>query len=365
MKILCAQEHIRTALSKADRLTGSHTTLPVLAGVHITAKEGKVVVRATNLDVGVEITVPAKVEKEGVVVIPSRILVGVISSLKGDTVTLEEVKGNVRISTERSKTLVKTLPNDEFPSLPHIDGKNSFSIKTDDLADGFRSVAYAASTSTVKPELASVLMYGEQGAVVFVATDSFRLAERKINVGQGAEFDRILIPSKNIVDMVRVFEDVEGMLTVTFNENQIMLEMDGVYLTSRLIDSTFPDYKQIIPKSATTNVTILKTDLLDTLKKTHLFAGKFNQVNFSIDPKNKMFKVSSQSADVGEHTDVVDATIEGDALDINFNYRYILESLQSFTTDSLHLELSGAGRPMVLKSVPESGFLYLVMPMNR
>lgn len=365
MKILCAQEHIQVALSKADRLTGSHTTLPVLAGVHLKAEKGRLVIRATNLDVGVEITVPAKVEKEGIVVVPSKVLYGVVSSLKGDTVSFEEEKGNVIVKTEKSKTLVKTLPSEEFPNLPRIEGKDSFTLKTESLAAGFRAVAYAASTSTVKPELASVLVYGEQDAIVFVATDSFRLAEKKIVVKGGKEFDKILIPSKNIVDMVRVFEDVEGELTVSFNENQISLEMDGVYLTSRLIDSTFPDYKQIIPKNSETTVVVLKSDLLDTLKKSHIFAGKFNQVNFNVDVGNKKFSVSSSSAEVGENTDTVDATIEGDSVDINFNYRYILESMQSFTTDSISLNLTGAGRPMVLKAIPEQGFLYLVMPMNR
>lgn len=365
MKATCTQEYIGEALAKASRLTGAHTTLPVLAGIYMEAKGNTVLVRATNLDVGVEISVPAKIEKEGSVVVPSAVITGVVQALRDETVVFEEAGENLLVSSEKSSTVIKALPKDEFPTLPRVENATHLNVGSQEVTDGFRSVAYAASQSTVKPELASVLVYGAHDTLYFVATDSFRLAEKKVVVKGLKETSHILIPSKNILDMVKVFDGIETELTVEFNENQISFSTTGLYVTSRLIDSTFPDYKQILPKDSVTTAVVLKTDFVEILRKSNLFAGKFNQINFSVIPSEKNFTVTSQSSDIGENTDMFDATLEGENIESNFNYRYILDAMQSIQSDSVEIKFSGVGKPMVLRGVGDQTFLYLVMPMNR
>jgi len=153
---------------------------------------------------------------------------------------------------------------------------------------------------------------------------------------------------------------------VKIGKNLISFEANGIYAVSRVIDGVFPDYKQIVPKNFTTEVVALKQDFLNALKISNIFSDKFNQVHISIDPKKKLFEIQTKNSDVGENKTAVDAAITGDPVEINFNYKYIIDCFQSIDADSVSLQLSGMNRPMVIRPVSgDQTFMYLVMPMNR
>ena len=160
-------------------------------------------------------------------------------------------------------------------------------------------------------------------------------------------------------------ENTKEDVNVYLNENQIAFVFEDVYLTSRVIDGTFPDYKQIIPKETKTEVILLKQDLINTLKISNIFADKFSQVIFNVSSKNKTFKVSTKNMDVGENISNLDAVIKGDDLTISFNYKYIIDCFQSIDSDSVSLSFSDNNKPVVIKGVSDKSFLYLVMPMNK
>lgn len=149
------------------------------------------------------------------------------------------------------------------------------------------------------------------------------------------------------------------------SKNQIAFNGGGVYLTSRVVDGIFPDYKQIIPKNSNTQVIVLKQDLLNALKIANIFSDKFNQTTFSINPSEKIFEIQSKNNDVGENNSIVTATLSGDEVVANFNYKYIVESFNSIHADSVSLDLSGNNKPMIIKPISDASFMYLVMPMNR
>jgi DNA polymerase-3 subunit beta len=152
---------------------------------------------------------------------------------------------------------------------------------------------------------------------------------------------------------------------VCFNKNQISFSSDNIYLTSRIIDGIFPDYRQIIPKDSTTDVVVLKQDLLNALKLTNIFSDKFNQVSLRISPKEKVFELSSSSNDIGENKTNLDAVLNGETVELGFNYKYFLDCFQSITTDSVSIKLSGASKPIVISPISDLSFTYLIMPMNR
>ena len=209
-------------------------------------------------------------------------------------------------------------------------------------------------------------MYKNDEYLTFVATDSFRLAEKKVKMSHSIEFDDILIPFKNINDIIRVLEDVGGDVDMCSNKNLISFESQGVYLASRIVDGTFPDYRQIIPKGFATEAITLKQDVINALKVSNVFTDKFNQVKFSIDPKGGVFEILTKNADIGENNTKVDASLSGDKLEINFNGKYIADCFQSIDADSVSFELGGTNKPMVIKPASGDGtFMYLVMPMNR
>ncbi len=366
MKIECIKEKLMEGIAKADRLTGKNLSLPVLSCIDLKTSKNSVVIRATNLDCGIEIRIPAKVEAEGEVAIQGGVLLSLLSGLpKEKNIVLQSKDGNVLVSTSTNTTLIKTFSPDDFPAIPKLEAVKTIEINPKLLVKGFKSVVYSASISTVKPELSSVYVYKDGSDLVFVSTDSFRLAEKRVKIKETIDFPSVIIPGKNVNDIIRTLDGTSEDIKVLFDKNQIAFESNDVYLMSRVIDATFPDYKQIIPKSFVTEVVVLKQDMIDSLKTSHVFSDKFNQVNIKALPSKKSFIISTKNSDIGEYTNALDSSITGQDVDINFNHKYLSDCFQSIDSDSLAISISGANKPLVMKGVSDKSFTYLVMPMNR
>lgn len=365
MKIECSINKIKNALIAVERITGKNLTLPVLGSVLWVASKKSLKLRATNLNIGIEIEVPAKIEKEGIVAVRGDVLSSLFSILQGDlNVNFELVNGNLLVKTKSSTILLKSIPHDDFPTIPIVEGE-SIIIQNKKFIEGMKAVYYSSSISEIKPEIGSVYIYPEDDTLVFVSTDSFRLAEKKIKIKQNLSFEGILIPFKNTVEIIRIFENLEGDLKINIQKNQISLSLENVYLTSRIVDGNFPDYKQIIPKNSTTKAVILKQDLLASLKISNIFSDKFNQVELVIKPSDKFFGFESRNSDIGENNTEIDGALSGEAVSANFNFKYMLDCLQSISVDSLSLDLSGNSKPMIIRGIGDTSFMYLIMPMNR
>ncbi|MBI5134562.1 MAG: DNA polymerase III subunit beta [Candidatus Taylorbacteria bacterium] len=366
MKIECIKDKLIDAITKADRLTSKNLSLPILSCVDLRASKNSLTVRATNLDCGIEIKIPAKVDTEGEVAIHGAVLTSLLSGLpKEKNIILESKEGNVLVSTSANTTLIKTYSPDDFPAIPKIDSQRTIEINPRLLVKGFKSVVYSASVSTVKPELSSVYVYKEGSDLVFVSTDSFRLAEKRVKIKDSVDFPSVIIPAKNVSDVIRTLDGLTEDIKVYFDRNQIAFEGKDIYLMSRVIDATFPDYRQIIPKAFVTEVVVLKQDLVDSLKTSHVFSDKFNQVNVKALPSKKNFVIATKNSDVGEYTNAIDSSVSGEDVEINFNHKYISDCFQSIDSDSISLSISGSNKPLVMRGVSDKSFTYLVMPMNR
>jgi len=365
MKLECSTEKIKEGISQVERITGKNLTLPVLNSILMLASKNSLKLRATNLSLGIEVEIPAKVEKEGIVAITGSVLTNTFSNIfSSETLSLEGEDGNLSIKTKKNKIKLKGQSHEDFPTIPVVEGE-SFEIEARKLIDGIKAVYYSSSPSDIKPEISSVYIYSNGDELVFVSTDSFRLAEKKIKTKNSTDVPGILIPFKNIPEVLRVFGEYSGQIKVCFNKNQISFSGEGLYLTSRIIDGVFPDYRQIIPKEKKTEVVVLKQDLLNALKISNIFSDKFNQVNLLVDPKGKVFELSSSNNDVGENKTQVDATLEGEPVELSFNYKYFLDCFQSIESDSMVVSFDGTAKPIVVSSVSDRSFTYLIMPMNR
>lgn len=353
------------ALRATDKATAKRMSLAVLQCVLLEATNETLTVRATNLDIGIEVQLPARVKESGVVAVPGDVLGSLLASgVTGDvTLALEDTTLNVK--TKTTHTSINTHNADDFPRIPRLTGGTTLTIGAAELLKGCKSVWYAAATSVMKPELASVAVRYVNGKMVFVATDSFRLAEKQVSVRNVAEFDTFLIPVVNVSELVRNLEDRSGDVVLTITDSQIACQFEDTYITSRIVDGVFPDYGQIIPKEFTTEVTILKADFVTALKTSAIFANKFNQIHFDIAPSDKRFSLQTSNSDIGAAETTLSAALEGDDLEIRFNYRYINDALQSITADSVVLQFSGVGKPMIMRGVGDNSFTYLTMPMNR
>jgi DNA polymerase-3 subunit beta len=366
MNIECIKEKLAYALGKAERITGKNVTLPILNCLLLEAKNSLLTIKATNLDIGIEISIPVKVITEGSIAVSGSVLNNFVSHISNDkNITLEVVDGNLKIVTKHSESTIKAYPIDDFPNIPHITDEKTFTLNISEFIKGLKSVMYSSSTSTIRPVLSSVLVYPDAEEIVCVATDSFRLAEKRVRVKKHKDFNQILIPFKHIPDIIRSFEDVKDDVLVYLNANQLSLSYGDIYVTSRVIDGTFPDYKQIIPKDIKTEITVLKQDIVNALKISNIFSDKFSQVTFEIDVSKKLFQIKTKNMDIGENINSIDAVIKGDNLTMSFNYKYITDCFQSIDADSVRFVFSDSNKPMIISAVSDKSFLYLVMPMNK
>ncbi len=328
MNVECIKEKLSYALSKAERITSKNITLPVLSCVLIEANNSTLTIKATNLDLGIEISIPVKVIKPGRVAVSGGILNNFISNVSDNNLILEEESGNLKVKTKHTQALIKAFPTEDFPNIPKVSNSKNFTFNAPALVKGFKSVMYSSSLSTIRPVLSSVMVYSDEDSVVFVATDSFRLSEKRVSTKKHKDFNQILIPFKNVAEIIRTIDDIKDDLEVNLNENQISFSYNDLYVTSRVIDGTFPDYKQIIPNDIKTEVTLLKQDLVNSLRISNIFSDKFSQVIFNIVPKEKILKITTKNTDVGENINNIDSIIKGDSLTISFNYKYIMDCFQ-------------------------------------
>jgi DNA polymerase-3 subunit beta len=369
MKLELHFQDFKKAVLLTEKIAGRHMALPVLSCLLFDVKKGSLKIKATNLDIGIEAVIPAKSDTEEIFAVPASVLSSFLSQINdyGGVIKLESVLGNIQVNTLKSRGVIKTVPHEDFPSIPTVSAEQKIQLQPEVIVKGLKSVWYSSSVSSVKPELSSVYIYTQNNHLVFVATDSFRLAERKVVLPSKIVMSDVLIPFKNTAEIIRVLESTNETMTVSMNKNLISFEVPNkIRVVSRVIDGVFPDYKQIIPKNYTTEIIVLKQDLMNALKISNVFSDRFNQVHITVDPKAKIFEVQTKNSDIGENKTTIDATIAGERVEINFNYKYIIDCFQSIDSDSISLQLSSTNRPMIIKPVSgDQSFMYLVMPMNR
>jgi len=366
MKFECRTKNLKEAVQKAQKILTKNSNLPILSSIFIEAVDKSILLRSTNLHIGIEIEIPVNLEKEGQFLVSGEVFTQVLSSISDDGIVLISTEDNLlKIQTKKSVVSINSAGEiSDFPNLPVVDGKK-ISIPLTVFLEGIKSVYYCASVSDIKPEISSVYIYSDLNELIFVSTDSFRLAEKKIFIENLEDIPGILIPYKNILELIKLLSDNEGDLSITYNENQINLSIPGVFITSRIVNGIYPNYLMIIPKEYKTEIIALKEDILNTLKLSTIFSDKFNQINLSVDSQSKHLIMKAKNSQKGENISEIDSTINGDSIEINFNHRYFAEAFQSISTDSIVIQLNEENKPVIIRGVGDRTYLYLIMPMNR
>ncbi len=364
MHITVNKDTLLDRLELVGRISTKHITLPILQCVLLDVKGDEFTIRATNLEIAIESKIKVQVTEEGTIAIPASILLQTIACMVTKDVTLRTEESTLVIEGSGSLTTIKSIPFEEFPNIPRITTSGQ-KVNRSLFSLGIKTASFAASVSSIKPELGSVfILQKKEHTLTFVSTDSFRLMEKTVLQKNFILNESLLIPHKNAVELARVCDVRESDPEFKINENQCALEFDdGVYITSRLTSGSFPDYEQIIPKEYSTHSTLLKNDLAHAFKKTNIFLNKFLQVGLHVTKDS--LTISANSGEVGTTTESVKAQTQGGDLTLNFNQRYIAEPLGHITDDSIVLQFAGIGRPLVIEGVNDRSLRYLVMPMNK
>ncbi len=355
-------EAVHTVARFAERRSA---TLAALSGIAIVAGDDGIKLRATNLETGIDLKVEGSVKSPGIVVLPAAVLRDIAGSLMGSgSVTLEHAGDTIVMGSGAGKSTMKTLSAEDFPVIPiPSSAEKTLTLSGATLRELIGAVASCASSSTVRPELASVFLSGEGGVLKAVASDSFRLAEKKIPVEKTAKPFHVLIPAKNAIDILQTLP--EGEVRVLLDEHQCAFSWEGGVVTTRLVAAQYPDYTQIIPKSYAAEATLLRKDFEAALRRVAVFSDTFQKVRLAIDPKGKRVSLSSRNAEVGESTENMSTAASGEGIELSFNHRYLAAPISLITAENLTLSAGGIGRPLVIRGTGDASYLYLVMPMNQ
>jgi DNA polymerase-3 subunit beta len=340
-------------------------TLPVLSAILIIAGDEGIKMRATNLETGIDLKLEGECKTKGVVAIPATILQQIAGSLTYEgNITLEHTGDSISLTSGTGKSSIKTVPYDDFPSIPFPENpKNRIILPGVLLKNLFTSIASCASSSTVRPELSSIYLSIEGGVLTAVATDSFRLAEKKVPLSNKGTQGKFLIPAKNALDIAQALPDDD--IIMSFDEHQCAFVSTMGMIVSRLTNAVYPDYRQIIPKESIVEAIVLRKDFETALKRTTIFSDTFQKIRISFDPKKNHFSFFARNADIGESSEILSARISGSSLDLSFNHRYLSAVLALTGAESISLLAAGIGRPLIIKGVGDTSLMYLVSPMNQ
>jgi DNA polymerase-3 subunit beta len=365
MKIICLKNHLKEAIGLCERITGKNLSLPILNNILISSDNRNLKFTATNLELGIDVEMPAKIQKKGKIAVPANIINNFLINFPGDeNITLESQNNNLLISTLNSSTLIKGQPTEDFPIIPILKIDNPVLIPVNDFISGLKSVWYSCSLSNIKPEISSVYLFSNKNnPLTFTATDSFRLAEKKFN-DSFSDLGSLLIPFRTVAEILRIFDGREGKIKLSADKNQINIELDNIRFISRLTEGIFPDYQQIIPKKFIADVIVDKNIFTNSLKTASIFSGKLNEIAIIIGQDNNSMTIQTSSADVGEHTSKIPAKITGEELKMSFNHKYIADCLSYIPSPKILLRFVGEGKPLLITGSEDTSFQYLVMPMN-
>ena len=375
MKVTVLQENLAHGLGIVSRAVSPRSTLPVLANVMLATDEGRLRLSATNLEMGITCWITARIEEEGSTTVPARTFADLVNTLPGDQVALK-LDPNTQTLNVRSGTStndIKGIDAQEFPPLPVPDMDGAVQLSVVDFREMIHQVSFAASTDEARPVLMGVLMVIEGDQITMAAADGFRLSVRKATFASPAPVPlNVIIPARALNELARIAGDGEGSISmaVQTGRGQIIFRVKDVELVSQLIDGTFPDYQQIIPRSYKSRTLVSTTALLKACKQAEIFAREGSNVaRLDIkaaegEMKPSELEISATSEETGKNETIVEATVDGSGVLIAFNVKYLREALEVIKTPNVALETSASNSPGVVRPVGEDDFLHVIMPMH-
>jgi DNA polymerase III subunit beta len=369
MKVGIARMQLLSELQVVSRATAVRSAVQTLAGVLITAGEGKLLLSATDTEIGLRSHVEGNVERDGSILVGGRLLVDVLRSLAGDEVELEHdpSRGELSVRSDGAQFALRTLPVEDFPRLPELEGEG-ITVSAGTFAETIGRVAKAASRDETRPVLTGILVSVDDSLLRMVATDSYRLSVRETSVETKAPAAfEVNVPARALQELSRVLGDtgVEDV-SASSRENQIVFKAGRVTLSSRMIDGQFPNYRQLLPETYEHEIHVDRSEFLAVARRVSLMAQRNAPLRLRFETGS--VTMSAQTPDVGEASETLPVDYQGEPLEIGFNPQFLQDGLESVGSDELVLKLISPLRPGLIEAARDSEgedrFLYLIMPVR-
>jgi DNA polymerase-3 subunit beta len=373
MKLSCLQENLNRGLGIVGRAVATKTTLPITNNVLLATDEGRLKLVATNLEMAISCWIGAKIEDEGAITVPARLLTEFVSSLPSDTISvhLSPQTKTLGLKCARFEARISGIDAKEFPPIPSVDEGITTNVEVEALRQAINQVVFAAATEESRPVLTGVSTQLESKTLTLAAADGFRLAVFKLPIDENIKpKTEVIIPARTLSELNRLMADQEEAVTITLNPNksQILFRLKNTELVSQLVQGTFPNYGQLIPQSYNTRVIVNVADFLRATKTASIFARDGSGiVRLVITPGSESnpgkVSISARSEEIGDDVGEVDATVEGADAKIAFNGKYLTDVLSVLHESQVALETTSPSSPGLIRPVGTDNYTHVVMPM--
>lgn len=364
VKISINQSELQNALSVVLKGVASRSTLPILSGVYFKAYGEKLILQTTDLKLSVQYQVAALIEIEGETVIPVKLLAEIIKSLPDAAVHLETNDDSISLLCEAASFSLKTLQAQDFPAFPEVAIQKQIAIPFPQFSSMVKRVARVVSRDESRMVLTGVLMTNEEGHFKLVATDSYRLAITEADVPEIGADDFEAVISGSFLQDITALPKSEEDVHIGLAENQVMITYQDTIFINRRIEGTYPNYKQLLPDGFVTRVGFDTRQLMNAVKRTSLLSNTTSPIRIDINQASQTAQLSTVTQDVGAAQEILSAEIEGEDVEIAFNFSYVLDGLGVVNTDKVFLETQSSLKPGIFRSDSAENFLYLIMPVR-
>jgi DNA polymerase III subunit beta len=366
LKLSTTSATLLAQLGTVSRVASTRSAVQALSGVQLEAQDGRAELRATDMEVGLRVPLDAEIERDGVAVLPARLLLDVARALPSGAATLElrPSEGDVEVVSGSATFHIRTLRAEDFPPFPEPGGDQIVRVPTRAFVETAAKVARSASRDETRPILTGILVSASGSDLRMVATDSYRLSVKETALEAPLEGSfEANVPARALQELVRIAQAAEeGELTIGVRANQVVFDLGGVVLSSRLIDGQFPNYRQLLPDTHEHELTVSTSELTDVVRRMSLMAQKNAPLRLAFGDGE--LKVSAQTPDVGEAHESMPIPFQGEPFEIGFNPDFLRDGLESVDADDLRLKLISPLRPGLIEAGDESGFQYLIMPIR-
>jgi len=365
MKSNVLQEDFYKSLTNASRFVSSRIQLPVLGNILLKTAKTKMTIISTNLETSISISIGAQIKEEGEITVPAKVITEIVANLLPGSISLSSEKEQLTIQTQGSVLKIGGMNSSDFPSVPErMETKVTHRFTKDDLQEALTQVMFAASIDETRPVLTGILFLFKKDALVLVATDGFRLSQKKIPFKGGTKTAKLILPKSALVEVLRLLgEEEEVLFGHKENENQAIFSFTDMVLSSRVLEGEFPDFEKIMPKDLPLKVEVDKEDFLRATKLASVFArDSANIVKVLV--KKGSVRIFAESSQAGSQETEIEAKVDGEGFEIAFNYRFLEEFLHSVAGGTVKIELSSPNFPAVFTDPKDSTFLHLIMPVR-
>jgi len=372
MKVEILKENLKNGLNVVEKIVGKNLSLPILDNVLISTEDSFLSLSSTDLETAIKLWVLAKIIKKGKVVVPAKFLSSLVSLFPNEKILIEEKNQGLYVECKNFKNQIQGFNQEEFPLIPEFKNTEYLEVDNVKFCQGLSQIVDIVSPSQSRPEISGIYFVFSKNLIKIVATDSFRLAEKTIFLDSPVKKDvSFILPQKPAREIINILSGKSGKIRIYFLPNQTMFEFPmkevdhpEVQVVSRLIEGEYPNYEEIIPSKFKTHVVLKRDEFLNQIKTASLFSGKISEVKIKVSPENKNIEISAKDPDIGESQSEILAKINGEQIEVSFNYKFLIDGLLNINSSEVIFEMSKDEGPCVLKPVGDPSYIYVVMPIK-